>query len=180
MDNMIKLEIGSKLPKELGISALPQVPGVQAQYIVCLGPGLFLLVAQSDWNVIEYNSINKEIEVYCSEIDDVIEFLVKTESILLEVPYNPNKTAPEIEFSEFKGNEGLGLYLIMCSQDAIIQSMRLISLQQNNSNAIVKTLQEIKRISDEEYEKKYENLCNSFSIEEVMANSFIHEKFNGQ
>lgn len=68
----------------------------------------------------------------------------------------------------------------MCSQDAIIQSMRLISLQQNNSNAIVKTLQEIKKMSDEEYEKKYEDLCNSFSIEEVMANSFIREKFNGQ
>lgn len=182
MDNintLIKLEKGQKIDSQLGIKpSLPFAPMTPA--IFALSPYVFLIVLQTDWTKKEIRNASNRISFDIAEIDDVIDIVVHIDDCIdFDVAFNANQVAPEIQFQHVEEGKGVGFYIVFTDCDTVILHQRLCSLNDEQSNEFIDVLleQQKKNISLEEYNRKINKLYNEMSIQEIKANSFIHQNF---
>lgn len=177
--HLIKMEKGEKIDESLGFkSTSPFAPLIPA--IVALSPYVFLIVLQGDWTKKEIRNASNRIAFDIAEIDDIIDVVVQIDNCIeFDVAFHANNVSPEIEFQHVESGKGIAFYITFIDCETKILHQRLCSLNDEQSNEFIDILleQRKKGMTKEEYSRKVNKLYDEMSMEEIKANSFIHQNY---
>lgn len=176
----ILIEKGKKL--KLGNVEIKPISPLEelVPMIVCLSSNLFVIVLQTDWTRKEIRNAANRIAVDIAEIDGVLDLIFRIDNCIdFDVAYNAANTDPEIQFEHVEEGTGVAFHIIFIDTNCTVLHQRLCSLDDDKSNALIDTLNEQreKHYSKETYTAMVNRLYNEMSVQEILANSFIHQNF---
>lgn len=176
-ENTVQFSVGKKVPvfkfQPFGFGN-----DVQTQ-VIAMSPFVFSIAIKVNWDRREIRNFDNQFTFTVSQINDVIDFVGEIENcISFDVAFNPGNK-PFEKFNKFDDGEGMAFQILFVNEDDVLIHQRLISLNNDKSNTLVKVLNEVSDLGivGDEYNRRITNLYNSMTTREIQKENFIRQVF---